>query len=147
MEPKTFYSRCGGYQICAYHGRIIEVDGKNTRESDVIIGFTPMGTASFKQPDGTVVTYGSYTTTNEKEIEFLDKHIANLIQKTGYTDVLTAEMFQKEIVPKDKQIDELHKDIQRRIDENNRLLALVAEQQKQAVPSQANRPPQLVGAK
>lgn len=111
MEQKTFYSPRGNLILSVNSGRIEEVDGAKRRIGQKIAEFHPMGTGTPhpERPGVIMPPYGSLTTKDPEVAAFLEKHREDALEAGGTPDVLTAEEYKDQVIPKKQQISDLKK--------------------------------------
>lgn len=109
MERKTFYSPRGNLILHVNPGSIQEVDGAKRRIGQKIAEFHPMGTGT-PHPDrpGVIIPpYGCLTTTDPEIAAFLEKHREDALGSSGVSDVLMADEYKEQVIPKKQQISDL----------------------------------------
>lgn len=122
---RTFYSRCAGLICYPEATKIVVQNGEKTIFDPHPIRFTPLGQSS---PSGD--KFGSFTTSNPVEIEYLEKRMKN--QK----DVISNEEFNRLLTPPADQISILQDQL-RKIQERNALLEKLQSSGKLTPPVQA----------
>lgn len=128
-QQKVFYSPRGNLIMHVNPGRIEEVDGAKRRIGQKIAEFHPMGTGTPhpERPGVIIPPYGCLVTRDPEIIDFLEKHRANALETGGVSDVLNADEYKEQVIPKKQQISELKK---RNMELESKLQNVLAAQKK-----------------
>jgi hypothetical protein len=113
MANKTYYSESAGLNVPVGKLRRIMQDGQATLIEPQRIQFARIGADKF----------GSFTTDDPEIIAALDERA----ERVG--DIFGPEEYQKRIVPAEMRAERLAEENQRLVEERNRLLAMLKQQQ------------------
>lgn len=125
QEAQTFYSVTPGLALYAGKTSTVLVDGRLTYVDPPLVRFTPLGSASVEGKK-----YGYYTTSDPDIIAFLNARAAQGL------DVITAEEFNRRMMPAEMGRKMAEEEATRLRAENNRLLAMLEELRKPKVAAQ-----------